>query len=143
MALKNKDMFRYLLEKGANIWNEIHFLAIANLLFEIQWADGLNALLASATMKQVYLALNYFEKTNFIKFCLKSSEASDDLKSTVIIHFKSCPYLPHALDHLLKTPQALFDCERLTPWARAEIAKYHPRLQAILESTTELHQYLH
>jgi len=118
-------------------------IAIANLIFEIKWPDGLNALLASSTMKEVFLALNYAEKANFIKFCLTSAEGQDELHTTLIIHLKSSPYLPHALDHLLKTPSALLDCERLTPWAHAEIARFNQNLKAKLESTAELQRYLY
>jgi len=54
------------------MWNDIHFVALVNFIFESHWLDGIRILFASATIHQIFNAMNMYEKEKFLKFCEKS-----------------------------------------------------------------------
>ena len=72
IMLQNRDIFKYLWRKCSFMWNDIHFVALVNFIFESHWLDGIRILFASATIHQIFNAMNMYEKEKFLKFCEKS-----------------------------------------------------------------------
>lgn len=68
IMLNNKEIFRYLWGKMSYMWNDVHFILLAQYIFESEWIDGIKILFADSHSHAIFNMMNLQEKEKFLKY---------------------------------------------------------------------------
>lgn len=74
---RNLAVFLYAWDHNRNVWTEEHFLELINYLIEIEWDEGLKALLESPTSHEIYISLP-LENEIFPRLLEQATEAREE-----------------------------------------------------------------